>query len=369
MATKTGLIHLRHLIEHEGSIDMATFMKLALQDRSSGYYIQNKPFGVNGDFITSPEISQLFGELIGIWCAYTWQQLGSPDDIKLIELGPGTGILMSDLLRATKNIKGFHKSISIHFVEISPILKASQQKILKKFPDISANWHDNLIDIPYGPSIIIANEFFDALPINQYIKIYNEWHENIVTAFPGSEELCFASIPVHSKLNNFLNSEYPYARNRANVEMCLPAIKVTQEICERFKQNPGAALIVDYGYDYEHKIRKHFSPTLQAVKNHRFHPILSDIGNADITSHVDFHAIREAVQARECNFFGTVSQRKLLLELGIEIRADLLIKSGSNEQANEIMLAVDRLISPGQMGELFKVVAISSKTVDYLLGF
>ena len=363
------LNHLRKIIEEQGSVTIATLMEEALTNYKQGYYNTCDPIGSSGDFITAPEISQLFGESIGVWCASLWQKMGSPKKINLIELGPGHGTLMQDIYRSTKNVKGFHDAIDIHLVEISPILIDIQKNKLKNIVNNRIHWHPDFNSTPDIASIIVANEFFDALPINQYIKIKKLWYENIVTIMQQNGEFCFANIPVSSKTNELLTEEHPNASDRSIVEISTSSISLIQKICDRLYNFGGGAIIIDYGYDQDYKDRRIYDSTLQAVKDHKYHPILSDIGKADMTAHVDFFALKKAAKARRCLVHGTITQREFLLNLGIDLRADILTRKASPEAAYNIISGLSRLIDNDKMGSLFKAMSIVNSELKSINGF
>lgn len=349
---------LRRLIELRGAIPISTFMEEVLLNHDLGYYAQENAIGHIGDFVTSPEISQLFGEMLGIWCLTCWELMGCPKEFTLVELGPGKGTLMHDLLRSTRNVPGFHQALEIYMVEASNKLSKIQQNKLKSFNYIKQTWHDNIYDLPKKPTLIIANEFFDALPIRQYQKIKDEWYEILISIIPSNQELCFIKNPIEKPINTYLNAEHPNAIHNAIYESSLKSIEYMQNIADHIYNYGGCAAIIDYGYDYEPNQRIDYSNSLQAVKNHKYHPVLSDIGYADISAHVDFNILKKAAEHRKCSVIGAISQNKFLTSLGIDLRAKMLLKNASSLQGKAIMSGLERLISPQQMGDLFKVVAI-----------
>jgi NADH dehydrogenase [ubiquinone] 1 alpha subcomplex assembly factor 7 len=351
---------LKNLLAEKGEISIAEFMEEVVIGNEYSYYNSRDAIGgINSDFITSPEISQLFGEMIGIWCAYSWQQLGCPQDFALVELGPGKGTMMMDALRAVKHVAGFMNAASIHMVEVSEHLTKIQQQKLAGIKEAKIDWHKSLYTVPDKPIILIANEFFDALPIYQYAKIKDVWHETKVTLEPKSQEFCFASSIADYNATHFLQFDYHNLHDGSFIETCPKATEIMQQIADRIMKNRGAALIIDYGYDVKEPSKRSFSPSLQAVKKHRFHPILADVGEADISAHVDFAMLKQAANLRGAKSYGTISQRNFLLNMGIEMRAELLLSKASLTQRRDIILALDRLISEAKMGKLFKVLAIS----------
>jgi NADH dehydrogenase [ubiquinone] 1 alpha subcomplex assembly factor 7 len=351
--------HLKTLISQTGPLTIAQFMHEALAHPQFGYYQKQDPFGRGGDFITAPEISQMFGELIGIWCAYAWESIGGTN-CALVELGPGRGTLMKDLLRGTKHIQNFHNSIEIHMVETSPTLQQIQKDNLSG-SHANISWHNDIHSLPEKPLIIIANEFFDALPIHQYEKTDAGWRERMVGLKDG--ELVFTySNPLPDSVTQHLQG-HTATKKGSIIETCPQAISITRSLSERIAKQDGVALIIDYGYTHGS------GDTLQAVKNHHYHPILKDIGDADITAHVDFSAIAEAAQSSGLNASDTITQRNLLISLGIELREQALLKNASPAQQSDIRTATDRLINPEEMGTLFKTIALYNKDLVRPVGF
>ncbi len=349
---------LRQLIQEHGHINIAQFMEIAMYDYVNGYYINKLPVGKDADFITAPEVSQLFGEIIGINCVNVWMRMGMPSRFSLVELGPGKGTMMADILRAVKNVEGFKDGFNVHLVERNKQLKEIQEETLKSY---KVQWHENILSLPKDvPLIIVANEFFDCLPINQYIKIGDSWHEQVISLMPKLEEFCFATIPALSHFSESLNIEHPNTRHGSRIEICYPAHNIIRQVAEIFKSTQGSLLIIDYGYDIDPKLRKDYNGTLQAVKNHKYHPVLSDIGNVDLTAHVDFNALKQTALANFCNVSEILTQKEFLVKNGIILRAEILKKKASSEQIIEIEAGLDRLTNDQQMGKLFKVMEIFS---------
>ncbi len=338
-----------------GPITVSRYMELALAHPQFGYYMKQDPFGEGGDFITAPEISQMFGELIGIWAAVVWQGMGEPEKINLVELGPGRGTLMADCTRAASALEKFEEAIRIYFVETSPTLREIQKKSLLS-PDMRMPaWRDNFDDVGDGPLIVIANEFFDALPIDQYEKSDNGWH---VRCIDWDNELSALKYTLGDKLEDesSIPADLRIAPPGAIFEHCSIAENIISSISERIKKHGGAALIIDYGH-----IERGIGDTLQALKNHSyFDPLLSP-GEADITAHVDFSLLADVAEGVGVNVFGPVPQGAFLSRLGLRQRADRLMLGASKEQIEEIESTHARLVGADQMGTLFKVIAISSE--------
>lgn len=306
-------------IQATGPMTVARYMELALSDPEEGYYMTRDPLGASGDFITAPEISQIFGELCGIWLAENWYRQNQPE-ANLVELGPGRGTLMDDVLRATRHALEFHKHIQVHMVETSPILRAMQQEKLKAaHPYIT--WHERL---PEGdrPLFLIANEFFDALPIHQYI---GEEERKIIVTENGLEFQ-----PEHGAVR----------------ETCPCGIEIVTRIARRIARCGGAALIIDYGY------RQGSGDTLQAMRRHRYDKILQEPGKVDLTAHVNFLALAEAAKKAGAKASSVFSQREFLERMGGRMRAERLARP-------DVLLGYERLVNERQMGGLFLALAIT----------
>jgi len=352
--------HLKNLIAQTGAISMAQFMQIVLAHPDYGYYKTKEPFGIKGDFTTAPEISQLFGELIGIWAADIWLKMGSPTDIQLVEIGPGRGTLMDDLLRATKRVAGFHESISISMVETSKRLATIQHEKLKdKHPRIK--WLENISDVEKKPMILVTNELFDALPVHQYIKQNGQWFEKML-ALDAAGELEFAIC--HSERSEESNSYFKqilsYAQDEsikdgATLEISPLAITIMEQICQHIKQHGGAALIIDYGYT-----KPEFKDTIHAILNHKHHGLLEDIGNADLSAHVDFGLLGNVAENSDLSVYGAISQGNFLRNMGIYFRIENLSKNANEQQRIDLKTASARLTEYTQMGKLFKALAVTS---------
>lgn len=349
--------HLKAHIETKGPMSVAEFMSFGLNKFEDSYYVSNNPIGREGDFITAPEISQLFGEIIGAWCANIWQLYGSPKNFNLIELGPGKGTLMADLLRSTKSVKGFHDNLNICFVEINKQLQAKQEAAIAH-PRVK--WYKSFEEIEENFSIIVANEFFDALPINQYIKLKGRWHSNIVDLNQDKKHLCINYQNTNGELQEYLDKEYGYIPEGGILEISDKSTALMRSITKVLKQESGAALIIDYGH-MERKNRD-FVSTLQCVKEHKFHPVFKDIGNADLSAYVDFCALEDISKIHGGITYGPITQKDFLSNMYIDVRKDILlsktIDAGKIDSINSGYL---RLMEKDQMGNLFKVMAVTSQ--------
>jgi NADH dehydrogenase [ubiquinone] 1 alpha subcomplex assembly factor 7 len=336
-----------------GPISVADFMAEALGHPRLGYYRRGQPLGAAGDFVTAPEISQMFGELLGAWLAERWQAMGSPGVVRLVELGPGRGSLMADALRATRGVPGFHAALDLHFVEISVTLRAAQQAALAGF---KPNWHERFSEVPAGPTLLIANEFFDALPVRQFENTRRGWVERMVGLAKDGEMLAFALAPGVTPFSSYL----PDAAEGAQAEICEAGRALASAIGARVKQDGGWALIIDYGYDQGH------GASLQAVRGHRGAGILDQPGEIDLSAHVDFAALAAATGART---FGPIGQGDFLGWLGIARRAETLKARATTGQRLAVDTALQRLIAADQMGTLFRVLAVGDDRSGAPTGF
>ena len=350
---------LRRRIALDGPISIADYMNNALGHPEFGYYIRQDPIGVNGDFITAPEISQMFGELIGLWCASTWDQMEKPKETKLVELGPGRGTMMSDALRAIRSNTEFRDAIDVHLIETNKVLKARQSEILG---DYQINWHENLEAISDGPAIFLANEFFDALPVHQLVRRNGAWHERMVSYADVGFEFVLEKSP--SKLSELLSQNLRNdVPDDSIVEISPASIAVANTIGRHIQKYDGAALIIDYGY-----LSPHPKDTLQAVQHHKYVHVLDAPGCADITAHVDFSTIARTVHGF-AKVHGPVDQGEWLKRLGITHRRDKLMADANEHQMHEIELAYRRLTDSNQMGTLFKVIVITRTNAPAPAGF
>ncbi len=340
-------------IRATGPISVADYM----EEAGAFYYASGDPFGAAGDFITAPEISQVFGELIGLWCAELWQRLSAPNPVLLVELGPGRGTLMADALRATRNVPGFAAASHLHLIERSPSLRQMQAKTLDAF---AAQWHDGIGTLPAGPMLLIANEFLDALPIRQFERHDGAWRERCVGLAANGEDLIFALAPKPSPFA----AQLPATADAAVAELAPAAAALGAALGARIAREGGAALFVDYGY-----FPSACGDTLQAVRRHRPHEILAEPGTADLTAHVDFAAFADAARAGGAEVYGPVTQRSFLRTLGIEAREAALLSHATQAQAQTIRAGCRRLIAPDEMGTLFKVMALGQKGAPSPVGF
>jgi SAM-dependent MidA family methyltransferase len=334
-------------IRENGPITLETFMAQALGHAEFGYYMGRDPFGVAGDFTTAPEISQMFGELVGLWCALVWQSMGAPSRVVLAEMGPGRGTLMADLLRAAQALPPFAAALDVHLIETSPALVNRQKQTLA---GRSVVWHSRFEDLPDGPLLLVTNELFDALPIRQLEKAGGVWRERVVSLDDGGG---FAFGLGDAVTEPPLAPAVLAAPDGALAEICPLGRQLARAIARRLAHQGGAALIVDYGY-----AESAAGDSLQALKGHRHHPALSSPGTADLTAHVDFQALAEAAGGLAA-VHGPVPQGRFLARLGLEERTRMLMGNATAQQAAELARGARRLIDPAEMGTLFKAMALA----------
>ena len=342
-----------------GPISVADFMAEALGHPTLGYYRRAMPLGAAGDFTTAPEISQMFGELVGAWLAERWQAMGHPGPVRLVELGPGRGTLMADALRATRSVPGFHAAIDLHLVETNEMLAARQATVLSAF---KPSWHERFDQVPAGPLLLVANEFFDALPVRQFHKTARGWSERMVGLSSDGKSLAFALAPGSTPFAAFL----PEAAEGAEAELCEQGRALAADIGTRVMRDGGWALLIDYGRDVSGP-----GSSLQAVRAHRGADLLDRPGETDLSAHVDFGALAAAVRAAasKARVFGPTGQGDFLQQLGIRQRADMLMTHASPPQRHAVDAALQRLIAPDQMGTLFRVMAVGDDRSAAPVGF
>lgn len=340
----------------EGPISIAQFTAIALHDTATGYYATRDPLGA--DFTTAPEITQIFGELLGLWCAQVWHDQGRRKPARLVELGPGRGSLMRDALRAARLMPAFLDSIEVAMVENSPVLAEIQKKALQPCT-VPIRWVSGIADLSHDrPQFSIANEFLDALPIHQYVFAENGWCERMVSADTNGN-LAFVLVPAPWTFS--VPPERGEPLRGAVYEVSPSALALVEDIARGIARSGGAALFIDYGY-----AGTGFGETLQAVGKNAFQGVLSAPGTVDISAHVDFGAIARTARAAGAAVFGPRPQGEFLASLGIREREEKLLKRGSGGMGR---LGVKRLIAPEQMGTLFKALAILPKSAPPPPGF
>ncbi len=353
---------LKEQIRRNGPISVAAFFRACLQDPEHGYYVTRNAIGAEGDFITSPEISQVFGELLGLWSAVVWQQMGSPDKVNLIELGPGRGTLMSDALRATSHVPTLSKALSVHLVETSKPLAEAQRRALQTRAS-AMTWHNNIETVPKGPAIILANEFLDALPVNQCVFQKGEWLARTIGlntdggfVFVTGETASDASHP------QSLTQPTPPPKDGDVFEHQTGARALLQALARSRDGNPWACLFVDYGHT-----EARMGDTMQGVKQHRHVSPFETPGETDLTIEVDFEQLARTCRDLGLAVDGPITQAEFLGRLGIIERASKLMHSNP-EKAADIEASVARLMAPGGMGTRFKVLGVRSADLAPLPG-
>jgi NADH dehydrogenase [ubiquinone] 1 alpha subcomplex assembly factor 7 len=335
---------LRDRIAREGPISVEAYMQACLADTHAGYYATRQPIGRDGDFVTAPEISQIFGELIGLWAAAVWQSMGTPRRVVIAELGPGRGTLMADALRAWHSVPGLLDAVSIALVETSPSLRAIQKKRLAD-AGVPVTWHARFEELPQGPLIVIANEFLDALPIRQLVRRDGAWRERCV-GLDARGRFIFVE---------GAKADHDQDAHEGAIFEARPAVhSLVTQFAARAAQAPVAALFIDYGHD-----TSSFGDTLQAVRRHKYADPLAAPGEADLTAHVDFAAVTRAAKAAGLVVYGPMPQGEFLLRLGLEARRGRLLQNATNAQAEAILTGTARLVDPRQMGLLFKALAVT----------
>lgn len=339
----------RERIAATGGLSVAEFMTLCLAHPEHGYYMAHQPFGRDGDFITAPEVSQMFGELVGAWLAAGWRAMGAPDPAHIVELGPGRGVLMHDALRAARVMPGFLDAARVHLVETSPRLRAEQAARLGGH---EVRWHEDIATLPDdGPLMVVANEFFDALPVHHYERTPEGWRERLVVVSDGA--LAFAAV------GDVLDDVPDWAAGApvgAVIELAPARAAYAAELAGRIATQGGALLIIDYGH-----AQPGMGETLQAVKGHQRVDVFHQPGMSDLTAHVDFTALAQAIAAVGLEVYGPVRQGDFLNALGLQARLDALLRRADARQKIMLKRGAKRLADPAQMGHLFKVLAAVPK--------
>lgn len=346
------LKYIQKEIEQNGPMRVSDFMALCLMHPEYGYYMTRDPFGESGDFITAPEISQLFGEMIGLWAVQKWIQLGQPEKWTLIECGPGRGSLMQDLLRTSLVMPDFINGMKLYLLEGSPVLKAVQKDKLENYDPI---WIDT-IDPDFfldekGPVIIIGNEFLDALPVSQFQKINGIWNERYVDFHDGVLSFCFKEIKDDKK--TLLKDIRVDDQFTEIIEISESVIDFWNVVLKLIEKRNGSALFIDYGYETQA-----FGETLQAVYKHEYCNVLKKPGEVDLTAHVNFDLLKKLAFGTKGAVYGPVSQSLFLKEMGILFRADKLKSQASSKACKDIDMSLNRLLSSQEMGSLFKVIGV-----------
>ncbi len=335
-------------IRANGPISVANFMGLCLTHPTKGYYKSADPLGAKGDFVTAPEITQMFGEIIGFFVVNLWQQMGSPKAFTLLELGPGRGTLMADMLRVACRAEGFRDGLDLRLFETNSALIAEQHGRLEPY---GPQWINALDKVGDGPLLVVANEFFDALPIRQFVRGAQGWNERVIGL--DGEELRFGLSPAPIP-NAALPSAVQDAPVNAVFEVALAGGEVMSRLAKSISTLGGAILAIDYGY-----ATSQTGETLQGVRNHAFAPILASPGQVDLSAHVDFEALATVAAKAGLAVQPLVAQGQWLTQLGIDARAKALANANPGAETS-IAAAHARLTNPEQMGTLFKVFCAAS---------
>ena len=352
--------HLRRLIALKGPVSLADYMSEALWHPTAGYYATSRVLGEAGDYVTGPEISQMFGELIGLWCGVAWQSMGSPRPVRLVELGPGRGLMMADLLRAARFVPGFLDAARVHLLEASETLRSLQRE---RLAGAEVSWHETLASVPDGPAIVLGNEFLDALPILMLERTRSGWRERLVDWDAARERFRFVLAAGPSGAEALLPPAFARAEPGTVVEISPAAIGYAAALAERVVTQGGVALLIDYG-----PAESTAGTTLQALHRHRRHDPLEAPGTADLTAHVDFATLARAAREAGASVYGPVPQGVFLTRLGIRERADRL-QGADGEKARAVRLALGRLIDASEMGTLFKAMVIAAPALGAPAGF
>jgi NADH dehydrogenase [ubiquinone] 1 alpha subcomplex assembly factor 7 len=363
MATTPLEAEIRRRISLAGPMPVRQYMDLCLTHPVHGYYTTHDPLGRDGDFITAPEVSQVFGELLGLWAASTWHQMGQPENVRLVELGPGRGTMMLDALRAMQVVPAFRAAVVVHLIEINPELQKRQQQAMATL-DVPVMWHQSFDEVPDGPAIVLANELFDAFPVNQAIKQFNGWYERVVEIDPDGK-LAFG---IANDLIPLFDQLVPANMRDAPIGAIFEwrADNLPLSLSRRLVHQGGAAVVIDYGHT-----ESATGDTLQAVSGHTFVNPLESPGDVDLTAHVDFQAFALTAESMGASVSGPIGQAEFLRNLGIEKRAASLMALAAPDKAAEIDSAIKRLLGEGrtEMGSLFKVIGLGHPELGTLPAF
>ena len=341
------------------SLPLDKFIELALYDEDTGYYMKKNPFGKEGDFITAPNITRIYSEIIGIWVITFWKSIGSPKRFNLIELGAGNGEMMKVIVETLKNFPECSDNCNFQIHEKSTFLINKQKQNLETK---NVNWVDDIYKVDSYPTIFLANEFFDALPIKQFFKKKNDWYERFVNLKAIDKAKFEEQITDIKKIENNLNFEI--SKNQDIIEYSPISFEYLQDICKIIKKNDGGILIIDYGY-----LNSKMNETLQAVKNHEYSNILEDIGNSDLTYNINFNLFEKFVDQFDDLNSIISNQKKFLTSMGIIQRAEIISENIAFSKKSDLFYRIRRLIDEKQMGELFKVMLIKRKKNKFKTGF
>ena len=341
------------------NLSLDKFINLSLYNKKFGYYMKKNPFGKKGDFITSPNVSRLFSEMIAIWVIRFWQSIGFPKKFNLIELGGGNGEMMKIIIESLKNFPNFSKACNFIIFEKSPsLIKIQKRKLI----DTEISWISQIKKINNNPSIFIANEFFDSVPIKQFVKREKLWFEKFVNLKSKKKAYFYEKKIDIQKFEKKIN--FKISKNQNFIEYSEIGFNYLNEISDLIKENSGGLLLIDYGYT-----DKKMKNTLQGVSNHKFANILNNIGNVDITHNINFELFKKFIKRKGGLQNNLTSQKNFLTKMGIKKRAEIISKNVSFLRKADIYHRLKRLIDENQMGSLFKVMLIKNKRNKFKLGF
>ena len=346
-------------ISNNKHIPFDKFVDIALYHKKTGYYMKKNPFGKDGDFITAPNISILFSEMLAIWCIAFWEHLGYPKKINIIELGAGNGEMMYQMIKVFERFNKFRESSNYFILEKSQFLKKIQKKKLNSH---KITWLNSINKLKNGPNIFLANEFFDALPIKQFIKKKNKWYEKSIKKNNINK---FEFVNVITNIKNLEKKiEINLSKNQKIIEFSPLTYKYLNIISKKINTFQGGLLIVDYGY-----LQKKMKDSLQSIYKHNFNNVLDNFGKSDITYNLNFFLLKKIVKKLNLKVVGLTSQRNFLTKLGILDRAEILAKNLQFSKKADIYYRIKRLIDRNFMGELFKVMFVTGKNIKFKLGF
>ena len=344
---------------NEKLVALDEFINQALYNPKNGFYMKSNPFGNKGDFITAPNISILFSEMLSVWTISFWQKLKCPKKINVIDLGSGNGQMIYDMINSFKSFPKFYKSCQFIVFEKSPYLKKIQKKKLQKF---KVKWINNLNEVQNGYNIFIANEFFDALPVKQFFKINNKWIERFIKLDKKNNKT-FVNVDYDiKKIEKKIG--FKLSNNQKIIEYSPLALKYLKNISNKINNKKGALLIIDYGY-----LENRMKDTLMAIRKHKISEVLEEFGNSDITYKLNFELLKKITNILKLKCQGVTTQRNFLTNLGIQERAEILSRNLPFSKKADIYYRLKRLIDKNQMGDLFKVMLITDKKINFKTGF
>jgi NADH dehydrogenase [ubiquinone] 1 alpha subcomplex assembly factor 7 len=353
---------IRKRIKDAGPITVAEYMTLCLLDPVDGFYPTRDPLGSDGDFITAPEISQMFGECLGLWVIQSWDDLGRPTRFNLVELGPGRGVMMADMLKAVALQPDCLAAATVTLVEASAALQAVQAKTLGR-SGAQVSWADRLEAVDDAPTLVIGNEFLDCLPIRQFVRAQGAWSERRVGVVDDALRFVTDSVAASDAVTALFPGTEPEPKDGDLLEVNLATAQIVDHLSERFSKQMGRALFIDYG-----PATTEFGDTLQAIRRHEKVGVFAQPGDADLTARVDFGAVSSLAQEAGLVVHGPETQRALLSKLGVEVRAMSLLRDNPAAKP-KLLRQLHRLMDEDEMGTLFKAICLSASGLPKPLGF